>query len=92
MSGIYEKHKDERGFLCITYNRDDILCSAKTSIRLPDSIMHEHPSGARLFESLPHTWRPLLSTLEKLVSISESTEEYKKLFEEILNRRPCAVY
>ncbi|KAG7585393.1 Autophagy protein Atg8 ubiquitin-like [Arabidopsis thaliana x Arabidopsis arenosa] len=86
MSEIYEKHKDEDGFLYMTYSGEDILCAAKTSLRIADSLTQEHPSGAILLESLPETWRPLLSTLEKLVSMSESDKEFKKRFEEILKR------
>lgn len=46
MSDIYEKHNDEDGFLYMTYNSEDILCEAKTSLCIADSLMLEYPSGA----------------------------------------------
>ncbi|XP_024005267.1 E3 ubiquitin-protein ligase UPL5 isoform X2 [Eutrema salsugineum] len=90
MSAIYEEHKDEDGFLYMTYSGEDLLFTTKVALGIAECTLHEHDSGDIIIESLPQTWAPYLSTLEKLVSVSESHEDLKERFEGVLKTRTDA--
>lgn len=72
MSAIYEQHKDEDGFLDMTYAGEDIiielLFTTRTSLDIVDSITTEL-KGPAFLEEIPNTFTPYFSQVHMLLAI-----------------------
>ncbi|CAH2055326.1 unnamed protein product [Thlaspi arvense] len=88
ISAIYEEHKDDDGFLYMTYSGEDLFFTMKTALGIADSIIRE--KGTRYIRELPLKWIPYLATLEKLTSLSELHTRVKESLEGLLEDRMYA--
>lgn len=94
MSAICEEHKEEDGFLYMTYCGGDgvtsLLCAMKTSLDIIGSIMQEETPD--FISYCPETWTRYLRVLKTLVALSESERGVMEQVENMMKSRRAALY